>query len=390
MNPDLGRPTLLYVRRRRWLLRGAAAAEMVSRMSTPQHENPDVAGLPQTIQWDGDLPGVCTLVDQTLLPGAVEFLNRTDPADLIADIKRLAVRGAPAIGVAGAYAVVLAAQTQLKGSGEEVRAAVREWAPAIADARPTAVNLGWAVKQMTALAERDTHDAGAGTCQALLKLARSIHESDRATCRAIGRNGAALVPAGGQVVTHCNAGALATGGQGTALSVLFEAHKNGTEFAVLADETRPLLQGARITAFELACAGIPVRVCCDGASASAMRTGQVQMVVVGADRIAANGDAANKIGTYPLACAAQAAGIPFYVAAPLSTFDLSLASGDLIPIEQRAREEVATNGRGGMPEGVEAWNPAFDVTPAHLITGLITERGVIEAPDTAKVAAHCA
>ncbi|MHC5018567.1 MAG: S-methyl-5-thioribose-1-phosphate isomerase [Planctomycetota bacterium] len=382
------------MRRRRWLLRGAAAAEMVSRMSFPEtnapNENPDVPGLPLTIGWTGELPGVCTLVDQTLLPGATEFLQRTDVADLIADIKRLAVRGAPAIGVAGAYAVVLAAQTRLKSSAAEVRAAVREWAPAIADARPTAVNLGWAVNRMLDHMAEDAGETGEQACRRLLDEAIAIHRSDMETCRAIGRNGAALVPAGGQVVTHCNAGALATGGQGTALSVLFEAHKNGTEFSVLADETRPLLQGARITAFELACAGIPVRVCCDGASASAMRTGQAQMVVVGADRIAANGDAANKIGTYPLACAARAAGIPFYVAAPLSTFDLSLASGDLIPIEQRAREEVATNGRGGMPEGVEAWNPAFDVTPAELITGIITERGVIESPDTAKVAAHCA
>ncbi len=376
------------------LLRDRAPAEMVSRMSFPvttvPNENPDVAGLPLTIGWTGGLPGHCTLVDQTLLPGAVTFLKRTDAGDLVADIKRLAVRGAPAIGVAGAYAIVLAAQAGLKGSVADVHGAVQEWAPRIADARPTAVNLGWAVTQMLQWMAQDDSATGEQACERLLDKAIEIHASDMETCRAIGRNGAALVPAGGQVVTHCNAGALATGGQGTALSVLFEAHKLGTEFSVLADETRPLLQGARITAFELACAGIPVRVCCDGASASAMRTGEAHMVVVGADRIAANGDAANKIGTYPLACAAQAAGIPFYVAAPLSTFDLELASGDLIPIEQRARDEIATNGRGGIPDGVDTWNPAFDVTPAHLIAGIITERGVIESPTTERVAAHCA
>jgi methylthioribose-1-phosphate isomerase len=317
----------------------------------------------------------------------VEFLERTDVDDLLADIRRLAVRGAPAIGVAGAYAVVLAAQAAPARDAAGVRAAVAAAAPRIAEARPTAVNLRWAVTRLESVAA-----AGAGSAddlrRALLVAARALHADDRARCAAIGRHGAALIPAGGTVLTHCNAGALATGGQGTALALLFEAWRRGTRFSVLADETRPLLQGARLTAFELAAAGIPVRVCADGASASAMRTGRVQCVVVGADRIAANGDVANKIGTYPLACAARANGVPFYVAAPLSTFDRSLATGDAIPIEERAPEELARNGAGGLPPGAGAWNPAFDVTPAALITAIVSERGVLERPDAARVAAH--
>ena len=344
--------------------------------------NPDVPGVPETIAWVGEIPGRVRLVDQTLLPGRVEFLERASVDDLIGDIRRLAVRGAPAIGIAGAYAVVLAAQAA------DPRAAVEAAAPRIAAARPTAVNLRWAVDRLTA-----TLRAASGGAdelrRALLTEARALHADDRARCAAIGGHGAALVPSGGTVLTHCNAGALATGGQGTALSLLFEAWKQGTRFEVLADETRPLLQGARLTAFELAAAGIPVRVCCDGASASAMRAGRVQMVVVGADRIAANGDVANKIGTYALACAARANGVPFYVAAPLSTFDLSIPTGDAIPIEERAAGEIAQNGAGGLPAGAGAWNPAFDVTPAALVTAIVTERGVLAAPDAARVRAHC-
>ena len=273
-----------------------------------------------------------------------------------------------------------------------MRDRAREVGARVAAARPTAVNLRWAVERVLRRADAVAGGPADAARAALLAEARAIHDEDRAMCAAIGRHGAALVREGMGVLTHCNAGALATGGAGTALAPLFAAAAAGRRFTVLADETRPLLQGARLTAFELHRAGIPVTVICDGAAAAAMRAGKVQMAIVGADRIAANGDVANKIGTYGVAVACRAHGIPFYVAAPTSTFDLALATGAAIPIEERDGAEVTrgAGGQPGAPAGVPAWNPAFDVTPADLVTAIITERGVCERPDAARIRAHLA
>ncbi|HZW30157.1 MAG TPA: S-methyl-5-thioribose-1-phosphate isomerase, partial [Isosphaeraceae bacterium] len=243
--------------------------------------------------------------------------------------------------------------------------------------RPTAVNLFWALDRMDAAAA-EAHRDGASALERLLEEARRIDEEDRAMCRAIGRHGAALVAPGQGILTHCNAGGLATADYGTALAVIFAAFEQGTPLHVFADETRPLLQGARLTAWELKRRGIPVTLICDNMAAQVMKEGKVQMVIVGADRIAANGDTANKIGTYGVALLARAHGLPFYVAAPSSTFDRAIPDGAAIPIEQRDPREVTHGfGRQTAPEGVDVYNPAFDVTPAELIAGIITEKGVI-------------
>ena len=263
-------------------------------------------------------------------------------------------------------------------SGGDVREGARSASARLRRTRPTAVNLFWALDRMNSILE-GSPAAGAGLEEALLAQADAILAEDLETGRKIAEAGLALLPRGraSQVMTHCNAGGLATGGWGTALAPLYAAHAEGRPLTVLADETRPLLQGSRLTAWELARAGIPVKVLVDGASASVLRRGTVDLVIVGADRVAANGDTANKIGTFPLALAAREARVPFYVAAPLSTFDFSLASGDAIPVEERAGEEVL----GDRPvPGVEGMNPAFDVTPAALIAGWITEIGVIHPP----------
>jgi methylthioribose-1-phosphate isomerase len=264
---------------------------------------------------------------------------------------------------------------------------LRSAADRLRSSRPTAVNLFWALDRMEERAQRlrPPFDPGAYTHE-LIREALLIEREDRETCRAIGRHGADLVPDGGGVLTHCNAGGLATAEFGTALSVLYTAAEQGKQFRVFADETRPLLQGARLTAWELMQHGIPVTLICDSAAAQVMREGKVQMVVVGADRIAANGDTANKIGTYSVALLAQAHGIPFYVAAPCSTFDLSLPDGGGIPIEQRPAREVTHGfGTATAPEGVEVYNPAFDVTPARFITGIVTDKGVIRPVTEANV-----
>jgi methylthioribose-1-phosphate isomerase len=335
----------------------------------------------ETLAWRGDLPGALEITDQRELPLARKAM-RLETVQAVWDaIKTLAVRGAPAIGVAAAYGVVVGAQ-QARGSSEKTKAAAREAADHLATSRPTAVNLFWALDRMKRAIDGATGDVA----KRLLDEARAIHEEDQATCRAIGRHGAALLRDGARVLTHCNAGGLATADYGTAVGCVYAAIEAGKKVTVLSCETRPLLQGARLTAWELATSGVPVTLITDGMAAFAMQRGKVDAVIVGADRIARNGDTANKIGTFGHAVAAKEHGIPFYVAAPRSTFDLTIASGKEIPIEERPHEEVTTfAGKRIAPEGVPAWNPAFDVTPAKFITAIVTERGVIQPVTEARV-----
>lgn len=345
----------------------------------------------QAVKWVGGVDGYLELVDQRRLPGEFVTLECRDTATLFDAIKTLAVRGAPAIGVAAAYGLVLALQQSKAGESlEKALAELKKARTYLASSRPTAVNLFWALDRTRRRAEEFVADEPGATAQALLETilaeAKAIHAEDVEMCRQIGLNGERFIKEGAGILTHCNAGALATAGQGTALSPLFEAHKNGRRFNVYADETRPLLQGARLTAWELKQAGIQVAVICDNMAGWLMKRGKVNAVITGADRIAANGDAANKIGTYSLSILAREHGVPFYIAAPSSTFDLSLASGADIPIEQRTAEEVTSfAGTQTAPVGVDAWNPAFDVTDARNIAAFITEKGVIENPDTEKI-----
>lgn len=334
----------------------------------------------QTLIWRGSVPGVLEIIDQRLLPSERTLLSLDTVQGVWDAIKTLAVRGAPAIGVAAAYGVVVGAQQDLSGIAQSSEAALAA-AKHLATSRPTAVNLFWALDRMKARIEAIRAEAtdGQAFADALLVEANAIFEEDRKTCRAIGRNGAALLPDPVRAMTHCNAGGLATADYGTALGCFYAAHEAGKKISVIACETRPLLQGARLTTYELSQAGIPVTLISDGMSGFAMQKDKIDAVIVGADRIARNGDAANKIGTYTHAVLAKEHGIPFYVAAPASTFDLSLDSGALIPIEERDPSELKVfNGRQIAPDSVGTWNPAFDVTPASLITAIITERGVIQ------------
>jgi methylthioribose-1-phosphate isomerase len=337
--------------------------------------------------------GGVRLLDQRRLPGEACYVECRTPREVVEAMRAMVVRGAPAIGVAAAYALAMGA------SGERSRSAAdfaRGWAEICATveaARPTAVNLRWAVRRMDRVA-RDLLEGGVAVDEVVRRLeaeAASIEAEDLAACRAIGRHGADLVPDGATVLTHCNAGGLATAGYGTALGVVRGAVEAGRRLRVLADETRPLLQGARLTAWELMQDGIETVVIVDGAAGSLMQRGEVQLVVVGADRIAANGDVANKIGTYPLAVLAREHGIPFYVAAPLSTFDPHCPDGAGIPIEQRDPDEVVSfSGQRVAPPGVGVFNPAFDVTPARLISAIVTDRGVARPPLAAALAAQLA
>lgn len=334
----------------------------------------------RTIQWIGDSPtGFTRLIDQTLLPTRVEYRDCRTVEEIWEAIRVLRVRGAPAIGVAAAMGVVLGMQRFQDRTRGAYRRRLEEVTAYLRTSRPTAVNLFWALDRMERHVHGRTEDLPPDQLTALLwKEALAIEEEDRQMCRAIGAHGAELVAEGTGILTHCNAGGLATADYGTALAVLFTAAEQGKQFTVFADETRPLLQGARLTAWELQQRGIPVTLICDNMAAQVMREGRVQMVVVGADRIAANGDTANKIGTYGVALLAHAHGIPFYVAAPSSTFDLSLATGDSIPIEQRDPREITHGfGKQTAPEGIAVYNPAFDVTPARLIAGIVTEKGLI-------------
>ncbi len=328
--------------------------------------------------------GAVLLLDQTKIPQEVKQLRCADLATLIDAIKRLVVRGAPAIGVAAAHGATLAADLALeKGrDGAQLREELRRALKDLSAARPTAVNLHWAVSRMEALlASLDGAASAEGLRDAIAREAAAIHEEDVRLCAEMGAHGARLFPDPCTVLTHCNTGALATVGIGTALGVVYRAVEQGKKVEVYVDETRPLLQGARLNMWELAEHKIPATLICDGAAAWTMRQKHVDLVIVGADRIAANGDVANKIGTYSLAVNARRHGIPFYVAAPYSTLDLSLASGQEIPIEERAAEELTSlRGVQVAPLGAAVFNPAFDLTPAELITGIITERGVFAAP----------
>src|SRR5690349_16139658 len=330
-----------------------------------------------SVQWLGDTDGVVRLIDQTLLPTTLAYRDCRTVEEVWEAIRVLRVRGAPAIGVAAAMGVVVGVQ----GCDDPARyaARLREVTAYLRTSRPTAVNLFWArVRKECCFGQGCRQGAPRDWTQRLLAEARAIEEEDRRMCRAIGAAGAALIAEGQGVLTHCNAGGLATADYGTALAVMFAAAEQGRHFHVYADETRPLLQGARLTAWELKQRGLDVTLICDNMAAQVMKEGRVHLVVVGADRIAANGDTANKIGTYGVALLAAAHGIPFYVAAPSSTFDLSLPGGDAIPIEQRDPKEVTHGfGRPTAPEGVAVYNPAFDVTPHPLIAGIITEKGLI-------------
>ncbi|MBN2307563.1 MAG: S-methyl-5-thioribose-1-phosphate isomerase [Candidatus Hydrogenedentes bacterium] len=333
----------------------------------------------EPIRWS---EGGLHIIDQTRLPLEYREIELKTLDAVWEAIKMLRVRGAPAIGICAAFGVLVAVKEQHPSDAGAMRRRVAEAAGYLATSRPTAVNLFWALDRMKRAAEGVDGAAGAEALWRRLESeAVEICEDDKARCRAIGQHGAPLIRDGYGVLTHCNAGALATGAYGTALAVMYSAQEAGTSFRVFADETRPLLQGARLTAWELTRAGIDVTLICDNTAAQVMREGRIQVVVVGADRIAANGDTANKIGTYNVALIAKAHGVPFYVAAPLSTFDRSLPSGESIPIEERDPGEVTEGfGRRTAPEGVQVYSPAFDVTPAPLIAGIITERGILKAP----------
>ena len=392
----------------------------------------------KTLKWVGGVDGYLEIIDQRKLPVEYKTLRCSNVKQLYDAIKTLAVRGAPAIGVAGAYGAVLSLQDISKNSAFSAVSAVKllkRDCEYLASSRPTAVNLRWAIDRVVKCAENGAArlrcasprqalrlcSGQAGTMyelrKVILKEANDICREDVEMCRKIGVNGARFVTrasspwkhgqstgrlpkgmakpitADGRatvsILTHCNAGALATAGQGTALSALYEAKKRGKKFRVFVDETRPLLQGARLTAWELKRAKIDTTVICDNMAAALMRAGKIDMVITGADRIAGNGDAANKTGTYGLSVLAKAHHIPFYIAAPSSTFDLKTKTGKNIPIEQRSADEIRfCGGKKVTPDGVKIYNPAFDVTPAENITAIITERGVIEKPNKRKIAKH--
>jgi len=342
----------------------------------------------ETIRWEGERDGHVVLIEQTLLPREQRMVEIRTVADMVDAIYRLAVRGAPAIGVAAAYGILLGTQERRADDALDRVARVRECAATLAKARPTAKNLFWALERMVARAERDLASGleEEKLVGGLFAEARAIHEEDAAQCRRMGELGAELLRDGMTVLTHCNAGALATGGMGTALAPIYVAAEGGKRVHVYADETRPLLQGARLTAWELAEAGIDVTLITDSMAASVMAQGKIDAVFVGSDRIARNGDVCNKIGTYGVAVLARQHQIPFYVVAPLSTFDPEIATGAEIPIEERPAEEVTSwAGTPTAPAGVHVYNPAFDVTPAELVTAIITEVGRIDRPDTERV-----
>jgi methylthioribose-1-phosphate isomerase len=336
----------------------------------------------KTLEWISE-SSTLRLLDQRRLPHEENYLDCRRLDEVGEAIRTLAVRGAPAIGVAAAYGVVVGLGELLRAGRPVGRMELEEIRSHLAATRPTAVNLFWALERMAQTGEKGLAKGlkGAELFELLLDEARKIESEDESAHRRLGKFGAELVPDGARILTHCNAGALACAAYGTALGVIRAAREAGKKISVLADETRPLLQGARLTTWELLRDEIPVTLICDSMAAHCMARGRVDLVVVGADRIAANGDTANKIGTYSVALAARAHNLPFYIAAPLSTIDFSLADGSLIPIEERDPGEVRNfGGRSTAPAGVEVYNPAFDVTPAGLITAIITEKGVF-SPD---------
>jgi len=344
----------------------------------------------EAVKWTGGVDGVLEVIDQRRLPDEFIKLKIRTIEQLHEAIRTLTVRGAPAIGVAAAYGLVLATQTLTNRQGlQDTMDKLGEACGYLGGSRPTAVNLFWALARIRNRAREVVAKPAATVRQvreAVLDEANAICREDVEMCRQIGVNGEKFIPNDSGILTHCNAGALATAGQGTALSVLYEAQKKGRRFEVFADETRPLMQGSRLTAWELQQAGIKVTVLCDNVAGSLMKQGKIQAVIAGADRIAANGDTANKVGTYSVSVLAQHHGIPFYIAAPSSTFDLNIESGDQIPIEQRNASEVTWLGdRHVAPDGIDVYNPAFDVTPAENITAIITEKGIIEKPNADRI-----
>jgi methylthioribose-1-phosphate isomerase len=330
------------------------------------------------------------MVEQTLLPGEFTELEVKTVDQMVDAIYRLAVRGAPAIGVATAYGVLLGVQDLIARPAPEVMEAFADTCSRLERARPTAVNLFWALDRMSVRAGQEVAAGGSGdeVIAALFDEAMAIHASDKDTCQRMGVHGAELISDGARILTHCNAGSLATGGIGTALAPIYEATKQGKRVMVFADETRPLLQGARLTAWELNRGGVDVTLITDNTAGWVMREGRVDMVIVGSDRIARNGDVCNKIGTYSVAVLAREHSVPFFVVAPLSTFDLSLSDGSHIPIEERPAEEVTEPfGRRIAPDDCKVYSPAFDVTPARLVSGIVTETGVIHSPTSTAIEA---
>jgi methylthioribose-1-phosphate isomerase len=340
-----------------------------------------------TIEWKDD---AVVMIDQRKLPAAEVYVSCRTASEVAKAIKTMVIRGAPAIGVAAAMGIALGMRRSSATGTKQFTTEFQRACDLMAGTRPTAVNLFWAIERM----KHVFAEAAQGGCSVteikhrLEAEARRIHDADVESCRTLGAHGAALVPADARILTHCNAGALATAGYGTALGVVRAAAEQGKKVAVLADETRPFLQGARLTAWELLKDGIETTVITDNMAGAMMRLGQVDLVVVGADRIAANGDVANKIGTYAVAVLAKEHGIPFYVAAPISTVDLHTADGSQIPIEERSDKEVThVAGARVTPEGARIRNPAFDVTPNQYVTAIITERGIARAPFQESLAA---
>ncbi|AGL02161.1 S-methyl-5-thioribose-1-phosphate isomerase [Desulfoscipio gibsoniae] len=339
----------------------------------------------ETMRW---VDGCLEILDQTLLPGKAEYIKCEQYTTVCDAICRLSVRGAPAIGAAAAYGLVLGAAALKPAGKDEFIAAVEQIARNLSVTRPTAVNLQWALDRMLRVLHNYTSGNVEDLKETLLREAHAIYAEDLESNRRMGEFGEKLVPTNAAILTHCNAGALATAGIGTALGVIRAAHQAGKNISVYADETRPLLQGARLTTWEMVQEKIPVTLLTDNMAGYLMACGKVDLVIVGADRIAANGDVANKIGTYGVAVLAKEHGLPFYVAAPMSTIDFNIASGQGIPIENRDDREVTCfAGQQVAPEGVKVWNPAFDVTPAHLVTAIITDRGVARPPYTETLAA---
>ena len=351
----------------------------------PSNREPRESGrsMIATVEWKD---GAVRLLDQSLLPNEIRFLDCRDVGQVATAIRELKVRGAPAIGVTAAMGVALGAQSIEVNDYESLAKAVRAIGDHLAATRPTAVNLFWAISRMMRTLDQARGKTVPEIKQILLDESQQILEEDIAMNQAMGRHGSVLIKSGQTVLTHCNAGGLATAGYGTALGIIRAAWESGKKIRVIADETRPVLQGARLTAWELMQDGIPVTVITDSMAGTLMRQGKIHLCIVGADRIAANGDVANKIGTYSVAVLARAHGLPFYVAAPHSTIDFATRSGEDIPIEQRDPSEVTTlyQGRPIAPEGVDVLNPAFDVTPARYITGIITERGVFKPSSLAQ------
>ena len=333
----------------------------------------------KTLEWSNDC---LRILDQTLLPLEERYLDLTTLDQVIEAIRALRVRGAPAIGVSAAYGMVLASRSIQTNQVPSFLKELRDLADRLIAARPTAVNLEWAVESIMTRLKEHSPEQTQSIVPSILKQAIAIHEDDRQRCDTMANHGLKVIPDKARVLTHCNTGYLATAGIGTALGVVFRAHEAGKISMLYADETRPLLQGARLTAWECAKMGVRHTLICDNMAATLMRQGQVDLVIVGADRIAADGSAANKIGTYGVAVQAHHHDVPFYVAAPLSTFDLNLVSGEAIPIEERNQDEVRKimNTCQTGPTETPCWNPAFDVTPPHLISGIITEAGVLKPP----------